>query len=125
MPIQDFKVNGQSTGYCQRYSCTSILDTGAGPLFVNGALAGHTIDVAANCQNFAQLPNVSVTVSGKEFVFTPKDYVYRLNGQCANQIVSSDTFSGKSQMELLTRPPTHPVTGESVMLQDGEMQFGK
>ncbi|KAM9953273.1 hypothetical protein ACTFIR_008336 [Dictyostelium discoideum] len=83
--MDDFAIDGQSAGFCGT-TCHAICDSGtsliAGPMAditaLNeklGAVILNGEGVFSDCSVINTLPNVTITVAGREFVLTPKEYV--------------------------------------------------
>ncbi|KAK5582579.1 hypothetical protein RB653_004164 [Dictyostelium firmibasis] len=83
--MDDFGVDGESSGFCSN-GCHAIADSGtsliAGPLAditaLNeklGAVILNGEGIFSDCSVINTLPNVTITLAGREFTLTPKEYV--------------------------------------------------
>lgn len=96
--INDFRVNGVSSGLCRyllayRGQCVAALDSGtsiiAGPAaFVNDLAT--VIGLAQDCSNVHRLPILSIDFGGSSFVLEPLDYVIYSDGECSLAIMGLD-----------------------------------
>jgi cathepsin D len=86
--IDDFKVGGNSTGWCK--NCKAVADSGtsliAGPSSVInllnarlGALPFNGEGIFLTCPNLNTLPIIEFVISGKSFALTPAQYVVQVS----------------------------------------------
>jgi len=86
--LDDFKVAGNSTGWCT--NCRAIADSGTslivGPTaYINqlntrlGAIIYNGEGIFPTCPNFSTLPTIELVISGKSFSLTPQQYVVQVS----------------------------------------------
>jgi len=89
--IEDVTLNGKNQGICT--NCQVAVDTGtselAGPSDVITQLE-KSLDVAADCSNFAELPKLGFLVKGKILNLDPKDYIDKAEGDCKVSLMRLD-----------------------------------
>jgi len=89
--IEDVTLNNKKQGICA--SCQVAVDTGtselAGPSSVISQLE-ESLNVAADCSNFAKLPKLGFVVNGKILNLEPKDYIDKADGDCKVSLMRLD-----------------------------------
>jgi cathepsin D len=100
--VDDFQVAGESMDFCTDGVCTAIADSGTSLIVgpsdkinaLNKKLGAITIGGEAIfiCANIGKLPNVTVVISGNNFVLTPKDYVIQVTSEGETECLSG--FAG-------------------------------
>eukprot|EP00771_Trimastix_marina_P001787 gnl/Trimastix_PCT/289.p2 GENE.gnl/Trimastix_PCT/289~~gnl/Trimastix_PCT/289.p2 ORF type:complete len:442 (-),score=126.60 gnl/Trimastix_PCT/289:105-1430(-) len=82
IPMQDLSVNGKSMGFCQPPYCKAIVDTGtsatAGPTDAVMKLWDEIGEVDIGCKGIEKLPNVDLSINGKNYTMTPQEYVIKV-----------------------------------------------
>ncbi|CAL8358639.1 unnamed protein product [Lota lota] len=87
--IQEFQINGQSTGVCSQ-GCQSIVDTGTSTLTAPGQYMGEIMqaigaqknqygDYMVDCSQVANLPTLSFVISGVALPLPPSAYIIQNN----------------------------------------------
>jgi len=100
--VDDFQVAGESMDFCTDGVCTAIADSGTSLIVgpsdkinaLNKKLGAITIGGEAIfiCTEIGKLPNVTVVISGNNFVLTPKDYVIQVTSEGQTECLSG--FAG-------------------------------
>ncbi|EGC35401.1 preprocathepsin D [Dictyostelium purpureum] len=104
--MDDFAIGGQSAGFCGSQGCPAIADSGtsliAGPIdFITalnqklGAVVISGEAIFPDCSVINTLPNVTVTLAGRQFNLTPKDYVLQIT-----EFGKTECLSGFMGIEL-------------------------
>lgn len=67
--------------------CAALIDSGGGGFFAIGIPEWDSVfDIEPDCSNIHNLPNISMTIADTLFVFTPNDYVEKIDGVCYSDI---------------------------------------
>jgi len=89
--IDDVTLNDKKQGICT--DCQVAVDTGtselAGPSTVINQLE-ESLNVAADCSNFAQLPKLGFMVKDRILNLEPKDYIDKAEGDCKVSLMRLD-----------------------------------
>nr|BAU16178.1 pepsinogen BC1 [Cynops pyrrhogaster] len=96
--LQDFSINGQSTGWCSQ-GCQAIVDTGTTQLNIPepymsqllpylGIQANSNGVYPVNCNNIQSLPTLDFVINGISFPVPPSAYVLQSNGYCTANLLS-------------------------------------
>merc|ERR1719265_569349 len=103
----DFKV-GDQTVACSKSGCGMVVDTGTSVIVAPASFDMSVFpNVSSDCSNVGSLPDISITLGGKEFSLGPEFYVLRgadtANGdECQSGIISQ--FVGVPGMWILGDP---------------------
>lgn len=99
-----FAFNSQPLNWCESGKpCVAIVDSGTSLIVgspkamdaLNQQIGARVVNgegIFDECPDFSKLPNWSVTLNGKEFVLTPKDYILQINQR--GQITCLSGFAG-------------------------------
>jgi cathepsin D len=113
--VDDFEVNGESMDFCTDGVCTAIADSGTslivGPSAqikaLNKKLGAITLPTGESifiCSEISKLPNVTIVISGNQFVLTPNDYVLQVSSggetECLSGFDGVD-FAGLGPLYIL------------------------
>jgi saccharopepsin len=89
--IEDVTLNDKKQGICTK--CQVAVDTGtsalAGPSTVISQLE-DSLNVAADCSNFDQLPKLGFMVKDRILNLEPKDYIDKADGDCKVSLMRLD-----------------------------------
>jgi len=77
--LDDFQINGVSTGECQANGCTFFTDPAVGYLDIGKT---SPASVSTDCSNLAELPTYTFVIGGVHFLLTPQDYVIQAPNGC-------------------------------------------
>jgi cathepsin D len=101
--VDDFALGGTSLGWCSGSPCSAICDSGTslivGPSkLVNalnrklGAIVENGEGIFLSCDVISKLPNIDITINGKDFTLTPTDYVLKVTSEGETECISG--FAG-------------------------------
>jgi len=101
--VDDFALGGTSLGWCSGSPCSAICDSGTslivGPSkLVNalnrklGAIIENGEGIFLSCNVISKLPNIDITINGKDFTLTPSDYVLKVTSDGETECISG--FAG-------------------------------
>lgn len=81
--LDDFLINGVSTGACTSGQCTFFTDPAIGYMDIGTTAPAH---VNSDCSNISELPFYTFIIGGVAFDFSPEDYVIQVgrNVKCIN-----------------------------------------
>lgn len=106
VPLNAISLRGHNlTGSSENAS--AVLDTGtsllAGPPAVVNALLDQ-LNVATNCSNFAELPDISFAVAGHWLSLSPQDYVDRDGNDCTVPLMTQNVKPGEGPVWIFGDP---------------------
>ena len=111
-------VDGAPYGPCrQSGQCQIMLDTGAGPMFVQTALQGVELPNSYPCGAASSLPTITFVIGGVAYPFSGVDYSLDVEGTCWNQISQANQTDSSSGASI--------DGSEMIMLQFGAPWFQK
>jgi len=106
---KDFKVGDQTVACDGKLGCGMVVDTGTSVIVAPASFDSSLLpNVSSDCSNVDSLPDLSITLGGKEFTLGPEFYVIRGadtdNGsdECQSGIISQ--FVGVPGMWILGDP---------------------
>ncbi|XP_060778880.1 gastricsin-like [Neoarius graeffei] len=107
--IEEFQINGQSTGYCSQYGgCQAIVDTGTPSLTAPSSILSSVMqyigaqensygEYVVDCSQINSLPTLTFTISGATFPLGPSNYILNQGGYCTVDITPTYLGSQNSQ----------------------------